>query len=434
MNISALVNPVSEGLPRRSSSNSQIIPPSPATSVAKLPTPPATTPKAMPRKRKLRDPKPIWAYREGETLEGEAREQYEQQQQARPSPPPPPTPWQPNHPPSAQPPSYNQGHGGPQSSNQFQPPPAADELHGFERPVSDDPYVYNELVRKLGEFIMNTVVDNNDIRYALEESRHTQVEIEARWGQIENKMTNQRLAGVHETECILKATETHNFRFRSTMTLDQHKRTNGFLNSQVQQSKVPGVQRPNIDYKHVKEIDVFYDLDVPSLEILPAQTRKVLIDSLSHGASSIRLRVTRDAKTNAVLRKVIKSRVANLEISSPQTEWDYRIGVNLEINYPGDFENLSPTVEPGRSSGSTARSKDRISYSWLGAYQIDLTQVIQEHGKNHELELELEPTILLEAGDRALQGDDRDFEKLMTGMLNNLRALSREITGPPGGA
>lgn len=169
---------------------------------------------------------------------------------------------------------------------------------------------------------------------------------------------------------------------------------------------------------------MFYDLDQQALELLPPLTRQILQNSQSRQ----RIRVTRDMKTNAVLKKIIKQRVANFEISSPKTEWDYRIGINLEIDFPGDVDNLTPVIERGKTLQSMERRKDRMSYSWLDAYQIDLTQVVQGDAKNHELELELSPERLLHAGDSIKRGEPTDFENLIVGMINNLRVLSREVT------
>src|SRR4051812_28885976 len=89
MNISALVNHDGETvLPRRSLSNSHSVSaPSPVTSNANLPMPSKPTHRQMPLKRKRHDPKPIWAYREGEELPPELQKQHEKRQQSRPPPP-----------------------------------------------------------------------------------------------------------------------------------------------------------------------------------------------------------------------------------------------------------------------------------------------------------------------------------------------------------
>jgi polynucleotide 5'-triphosphatase len=208
------------------------------------------------------------------------------------------------------------------------------------------------------------------------------------------------------------------------MSIEQHRRMNGYLNKQVEDSKPPSA-RTTVTYKHTHEADMFYELDRAGFELLPLLTQRLIASS-----GRQRIRVTRDMKTGQVIRKIIKHRIANLEISSPQTEWDYRIGINLEIEFPGAIDTLKPVIESGRTVDSMQRKKDRVSYSWLGAYQIDLTQVAQDSSKNHELELELNGVVMLDAATRLQNNEPNDFEGLIAGMLNNLRVLSREVTPP----
>ncbi|KAG9198261.1 mRNA-capping enzyme subunit beta [Epicoccum nigrum] len=430
MDLSAIVNQ-DEGLvlPRRSSSNAHAISqPSPVSSSSKMPTP---TPRATPLKRKRHDPKPIWAYREGEQLPEELQRLQEQQrQQARPPPPP----VQPQPPAQHQAPAQRPMP--PRTAPAPAPAPAAapngiHELAGYERPVSDDPHVYDDVTRKVCDFIWATAVNNEVVRAAIAESPLTQLEVEARWGQIIDKhrgAMGERMRGFHDTECVIRKTDTLDVKFESTMNMEQHKRMNMYLNRQVQASvPAPGNKRPEVKYKHTREVDQFYELVQVGFSQLPATVQKLI----HHSGRKERVRVSRDAKTGAVLRKMVKLRIANLEISSPQTEWDYRIGVNLEVHYPGDPEELPPAVEDGKASRDMQRMKDRMSYSWLGAYQIDLTQVMQGPSKNHELELELDGGVLLSEADKVRVKGGNCFEALINGLLNNLRVLSREITQPP---
>jgi hypothetical protein len=67
----------------------------------------------------------------------------------------------------------------------------------------------------------------------------------------------------------------------------------------------------------------------------------------------------------------------------------------------------------------------------MGAYQVDLTQVVQGSSKNHELELELTSDVLLDNADKAKRKEPSQYENLISGMMNNLRVLSRVITTPP---
>jgi hypothetical protein len=85
--------------------------------------------------------------------------------------------------------------------------------------------------------------------------------------------------------------------------------------------------------------------------------------------------VTTDQKTGELLAKIVKCRLADLDVYSPATCVDWRISVNIEINYDGDIRHLQVSDGGGaRGRGGADRIKDRMSYRHL-AYQIDLTQV-----------------------------------------------------------
>lgn len=410
---------------------------SPVPVTASLPTPP---PKAkhqhMSLKRKRHDPKPIWAYREGEELPPELKQLEEQQrQQSRPPPPPPPVAHSQPHaqpPPQApRPQSSPMGErNGHASAEKGAPPPATGirELSGFERPISNDAHIYDDVSRNVCDFIWNMAVNNEAVRNAIADPK-VQLEVEARWGQIIDKQTDQRLRGFWRTETVLN-TDVLEVKFESTMTAQQHKRMNMFLNAQVQQSKAPGAPRPSIDYRHTYETDMFYELDQQGFSSLNPVVQRLI----SAAGGRQRVRVTRDKNTGEFLRAIIKHRLGNLEVSSPKTEWDYRIGINLEIDFPGPIESLRPALEGGKTAEGMQRQKDRMSYSWLGAYQVDLTQVSQGSSKNHELELELDSGVLIAESDKIRRKEPTKFESLINGMMNNLRVLSREITAPTGGA
>lgn len=296
-------------------------------------------------------------------------------------------------------------------------------LSGFERPLSDDATLYDEVSRKVCDFIWNNAVHNPTVRKAIAADPSIELEVEARWGQIQDKHSGKRLTGPWSSECAIK-TGTVDVKFESTMTMEQHKRMNLYLNGQVQKSQAPGSARSAIAYKHTREIDMFYELSQEGFNGLHPAVQYIIKES----GTRQRIRVTKDAKTGETLRAIIKLRLQNFEISSPQTEWDYRIGINLEITYGGSLEGLPAVTEPGKSAKDMERQKDRMSYSWLGAYQVDLTQVAQGASKNHELELELNAGVLIDHADRVQRQEANEFEPLVSGMMNNLRLLSREIT------
>ncbi|RMZ72971.1 hypothetical protein GMOD_00009756 [Pyrenophora seminiperda CCB06] len=449
MDISALVNHDGDAaavLPRRSLSHPHsLFTSSPVTPAAKLPSPPPkTTHKHMSLKRKRNaGSKPIWAYREGEELPPELQALQEQQrkQSRPPAPIPPPSsapavqphlhaqPAPSAHPPPRQHPSpmvaERNGH---PSSDAGLPTPALSmhELTGFERPISNAALIYDDVSRNVCEFIWDTAVNNEMVRKAVSDPK-VQLEVEARWGQIIDTQSDQRLRGFWRTETVLN-TEALQVKFESTMTALQHKRMNLYLNTQVQHSKQPGSPRPAIDYRHTYETDLFYELDQEGFSKL----NPIVQQLISQSGSRQRVRVTRDKNTGDFLRAIIKHRIGNLEVSSPKTEWDYRIGINLEIDFPGPIDNLKPAVEGGKTVEAMKRQKDRMSYSWLDAYQVDLTQVTQGPSKNHELELELSSDMLIAEADKSRRKEVNRYESLINGMMNNLRVLSREMTGPPG--
>lgn len=133
----------------------------------------------------------------------------------------------------------------------------------------------------------------------------------------------------------------------------------------------PSSKRIPLTYAHKKERDVFY-------EIAPSALPVVIQHNL-HTRHKPKVRVTSDQKTGEILAKIVKCRLADLDIYSPRTCLDWRVSVNLEMNYDGDIRELTPVSDNVNNAGilekrPIERNKDRMSYRHL-AYQIDLTQV-----------------------------------------------------------
>lgn len=122
--------------------------------------------------------------------------------------------------------------------------------------------------------------------------------------------------------------------------------------------------RVQLSYAHKKERDTFYEI---SPEELPPVIRSNL-----NPRHKPKVRVTTDQNTGEVLAKIVKCRVADMDVYSPRTPFDWRVSVNLEMEYGGDIRNL-PVVDASKG-GRGERNKDRMSYRHL-AYQVDLTQV-----------------------------------------------------------
>jgi hypothetical protein len=104
--------------------------------------------------------------------------------------------------------------------------------------------------------------------------------------------------------------------------------------------------KTKIKYVHLREIDQF--LTVRGLESLG------------------KVRKTIDEKTGLPKSCIVKKRIANLEVLMPESNLDYRISVNLEMQLV-DQDQLE-------GYASHSRKKDRLSYS-LKPFQVDLTQV-----------------------------------------------------------
>ena len=123
-------------------------------------------------------------------------------------------------------------------------------------------------------------------------------------------------------------------------------------------------------YVHTYENDTFYDMSQNGALSLPASIRKQI--DPKNPRTIPKIRVTHNKKTGEEIAKIVKARVADIDVYSPRTAFDWRVSVNVEMRIEGDLRNL---IEPGATGKKGAdRNKDRMSYRHL-AYQIDLTQV-----------------------------------------------------------
>ncbi|KAG4306409.1 hypothetical protein PORY_000397 [Pneumocystis oryctolagi] len=250
---------------------------------------------------------------------------------------------------------------------------------------------YDELTRVISDFIFQKCV--------LESLKY--IEIEVKIGQLVDLSTRERLRLPVLTETIINSDELK-IKFESNMTESQHKYFNRFLNASFEKSQVKlkeGRTRIPMKYKHTKEIDRFYSNI-----------------SLNQNFQN-RIRVTTEKKTGQVISRLIKTRIASLNIFSPKTRFDWRISVNIEK--PVEPQPLGVLI--------MERDKDRLSY--VHQYcQIDLTQVISENGpKTHELEVELlNVDEIKRHGDAASHGQPNDFENIVRVFVDNVRILVRQ--------
>ncbi|KAK2738444.1 mRNA-capping enzyme subunit beta [Myotisia sp. PD_48] len=246
------------------------------------------------------------------------------------------------------------------------------------------------------------------------------IEVEAKLGRLIDKNRRERIRLPVLTECVIsKEDPSLKLQFESSMSLAQHKSLNEFLNEAVKKSLMPGANRIPLAYAHKRELDTFYEI---SASALPPVVQHHL-----HHHHKPKVRVTTDAQTGAVLARIVKCRIADLDVHSPRTFLDWRISVNLEMNYEGDVSQLQQVSDSRRGAD---RNKDRMSYRHL-AYQIDLTQVGSSDNTSnfdHELEIEISAAEIRRQGEMALSGDaSHRYEDLIKGFVDNVRVLARAV-------
>ncbi|KAL9067408.1 MAG: hypothetical protein Q9161_006917 [Pseudevernia consocians] len=293
-----------------------------------------------------------------------------------------------------------------------------------------------ELVRIISDWLFQNVVQRDDVGVGPAgggTGGGAVLEIEAKIGQLIDKNTNDRLRLPVMNECVVSHSDPNiRIAFKSSMTEVQHKALNQFLNEAVRQSQIrapaSSTRKPRIpmDYKHTKETDTFYELTQAGALALPQSIASGLSINPRH-ANKSKVRITTDQKTGRVLAKIIKARVADIDIYSPRTVFDWRISVNVEMDYKGEMTDL---VEPQTRDGKQAdRNKDRMSYKHL-AYQIDLTQVTPAEAtskteKEHELEIEVSSEEVRRQGQLLMSGQVSQYEDLIRGFVDNVRVLAR---------
>ncbi|KAF3938813.1 hypothetical protein ABW19_dt0204309 [Dactylella cylindrospora] len=329
------------------------------------------------------------------------------------------------------------------------PPPS--HVLGPWEPCITNIQPYEELTRHICDFLFIHVVTNEE--FGPEGGPNgAQLEIEAKLGVLADRNKGgDRLYLPVKTETILDSDDPSlKVNFRSNMTEIQHKRMNEFLNRtftesqrQAQQSQhqttgqtdYPAITAPRIPltYKHLRERDSFYEVPVEAIPLLPPSISRV--PNYRH---RLKLRITTDQKTGKVLNKIIKARIADLNVYSPKTAFDWRISINMEMPWHGDVEGLMPHGG-GVQGGSGERNKDRLSYQHL-CFSVDLTQVTAAAGdprgggpqqllpkKDHELEIEVDAKKVREQGMLSMEGRPNGFQDLVRGFVDNVRVLTREL-------
>ncbi|KAK5001091.1 mRNA-capping enzyme subunit beta, partial [Cryomyces antarcticus] len=183
-----------------------------------------------------------------------------------------------------------------------------------------------------------------------------------------------------------------------------------------------------VRYEHRYERDTFQEFSSAGVSSLPANIQRNL-----NPAHRAKIRTTTNTKTGEQIAKILKARLADLHIYSPSTEFDYRISVSLEYAVPDALAALvvDPDVPGARVvQKQPARIKDRLSYSHLSTYLMDLTQVTDGSSgeKTHEMEIELDVVELRKHAALLESGAEDRYEKVVKGLLDNCFILARAAT------
>ncbi|KAI9726291.1 MAG: mRNA-capping enzyme subunit beta [Chrysothrix sp. TS-e1954] len=280
-----------------------------------------------------------------------------------------------------------------------------------------------EITRHLCDFLYRHIV-LNDAAGSMDQG---QLEIEAKFGTLIDRSTNERLRLPILTESIVAPGA--DVSFESDMTSAQHGLYNEFLNrkleesvrgasaNQVQQTK----KRTPLEYQHLRQIDTFYDLPKSEVPHLPPSVQQQLAKDPRRFRP--RVRVTTDEKTGQVLAKIIKTRIDDFHVFSPACALDWRLSVNMETNWDGDLQALLASQPAGEKL--QVRRKDRMSYRHVFC-QIDLTQVkTGEKDPSHELEVELATSEVMRQGKLLGTQQANEYEGVVKSLVNNVRVLAR---------
>ncbi|KAG7747481.1 hypothetical protein KL912_003505 [Ogataea haglerorum] len=135
-------------------------------------------------------------------------------------------------------------------------------------------------------------------------------------------------------------------------------------------------------------------------------------------------RVSVDVKTKRRMASVHKQRVADLVMYLPNSLYDIRLSMSLELPYEMNdaaFESFQQRVE-------LRRDKERVSFTHPATFtKIDMTKVKENGAVKHEVELELDVRELLRSMAMVAE-DPLYYIDLVQAFLDNGRIISRQLS------
>ncbi|KAI4721897.1 mRNA triphosphatase CET1 [Aureobasidium sp. EXF-10727] len=270
----------------------------------------------------------------------------------------------------------------------------------------------------VGKYLFEEILSRADV--GVGNAHNGALEIEAKLGTLVDRNTDQRVHLPVQNPVVLDRNMSSRLRFESHMTEAHHKRLNEFLNQAVQESAaIPG--RHRLDYKHRYEIDSFAQLSQAGLDALPRSALNYLDPNRQ---PRLRTSVNERAPpgTDPVIARIVKIRLADLDISCPMSPFDCRISINIEVDMHRPGIDPKAIVDGGETKFGE-RKKDRLSYTH-SVYSVDLTQVKGTDGRKiHELEIEVDAIKLREQAEREAAGQPNGFGDMVQGLVNNMFTL-----------
>lgn len=260
-----------------------------------------------------------------------------------------------------------------------------------------------DIVKQISDFLYRQINQINE----------SFLEIEAKFGVLIDKSTNQRISLPISSEAVVKSGDW--FRFESDIQEVQHKNLNRLLNSLVENSCDPG-KNSKIYYKHVKEVDYFFELN-----------------------DGTKVRGTAKEEGGEFQTVLSKRKIGHLHIYMPNSKFDCRISASLEI--PSAEKLSCERREKKKLSPVLTRQKDRISYKHE-IFKFDLTKVCQQQSSasiqqqsiafpssvSFEFEIELDSQELIQQKHNLEKGTKNSFSRISQVFMNNIRFISKKIT------
>jgi polynucleotide 5'-triphosphatase len=324
--------------------------------------------------------------------------------------------------PQQQPPSVAQSNGhAPQPPTNGHAPVSA-PMHPFLGPwepcIKGSMAQSDQFTLQVGKYLYEEMLMKSDV--GVGNAHNGALEIEAKLGTLVAKSTDQRVHLPVQNPVVLDRNMSSQLRFESHMSEAHHKRLNEFLNQAVQESAaIPG--RHRLDYKHRYEIDSFAQLNAAGLDALPDSALKYL-DPNRQPRLRTSINERAPAGTDPVIARIVKIRLADLDIHYPMSPFDCRISINIEVDMHRPGMDPKAIVEGGDAKFGE-RKKDRLSYTH-SVYSVDLTQVKGADGRKiHELEIEVDAIKLREQAEREGAGQPSGFGDMVQGLVNNIFTL-----------